>query len=355
MRRIVSLVLALLCLALPLCSMVGCETPKASKTKYTDYSFDYFNTVTTIIGYEETQEEFAKTLVVIKEGLKKYHRLYDIYHTYDGVNNLCTVNRTVGGVHQVVTVEKEIIDLLTYAKEMYTLTDGRVNVAMGAVLSIWHQYRSQGIKNPANATLPPEEALNAAAEHVNIADLIIDEENSTVFLADPKMTLDVGAIAKGYAVEMVAQMMEEAGMTGYILNVGGNVRTIGHHPDGSKWSVGLENPGIDGAGDYISYLKISDLSLVTSGTHQRFYEVDGVPYHHIIDPDTLMPGTRYLSVSILCPHSGYADALSTALFNMPYETGLALIEGLENVEAMWVLKDGTIYTSSGFSQYTYTP
>ena len=169
------------------------------------------------------------------------------------------------------------------------------------------------------------------------------------------MTLDVGAIAKGYAVERVAQMMEDAGMTGYLLNVGGNVRTIGQRSDEEKWSVGIENPGIEGGDDYISYLKISDLSLVTSGSYQRYYVVDGVRYHHIIDPDTLMPGNRYLSVSILASHSGMADGLSTAIFNMPYETGLALIETIEGVEAMWVLTDGTIYTSSGFASYTYTP
>ena len=351
MRRIVSLCLALLFLASCVMGLVGCGKEK----KYTDYSFDYFDTVTTIIGYEKTAQEFAQNCVLIKEALKKYHRLYDIYHPYQGMNNLYTVNQTVGGVHQEVEVDQAIIDLLEYAKEMYTLTGGRVNVAMGAVLSIWHDYRSEGIDNPANAALPPKEALMDANAHTHIEDLVINSQKNTVYLNDPLMRLDVGAIAKGYAVEMVAQYLEGLGVTGYILNVGGNVRTIGPRSDGTPWTAGVENPGLETMGDYVSYLKISDLSLVTSGSYQRYYVVDGVSYHHIIDPDTLMPGTRYLSVSILTPHSGQADALSTGLFTRSYEEGLALIESLPNTEAQWVLPDGTILTSKGFSAFTYVP
>ena len=351
MKRGLSLCLALVCLLGCFVSLTGCGK---KKTKYTDYSFDFFDTVTTIIGYEANANDFAKNCVIIKEELKKYHRLYDIYNAYSNMNNLYTINQVVDGAHVEVEVDEKIISLLEYAKEMYTLTDGRVNVAMGAVLSIWHRYRTQGMDEPSKATLPPETALNAAREHTNIDDLIINAEKNTVYLADPKMTLDVGAIAKGYAVEMVAQLMEDLGMTGYILNVGGNVRTIGTRPDGTPWHVGIESPDEE-SDAYITHLKISDMSLVTSGSYQRYYIVDGVAYHHIIDPDTLMPGNRYLSVSILCQRSGYADALSTALFNMPLEAGQALIESLENVEAQWVLPDGSIQTSSGFSAYTFTP
>ena len=287
--------------------------------------------------------------------LGDYHRLFDIYKRYEGMENLCTVNELADGAHRTVKVDARIIDMLTYAKEMYEKTGGKVNVAMGSVLSIWHEYRSEGIDEPWAAKLPPREKLEAAAEHTSIDSLVIDKDNGTVTLTDAEARLDVGAIAKGYAVEMVAQYLEGLGVTGYILNVGGNVRTIGPRSDGTPWTAGVENPGLETMGDYVSYLKISDLSLVTSGSYQRYYVVDGVSYHHIIDPDTLMPGTRYLSVSILTPHSGQADALSTGLFNMSYEEGLALIESLPNTEAQWVLPDGTILTSKGFSAFTYVP
>jgi thiamine biosynthesis lipoprotein len=169
------------------------------------------------------------------------------------------------------------------------------------------------------------------------------------------MTLDVGAVAKGYAVEMVARSLEEQGITGYLLNVGGNVRTVGSKQDGSPWIVGIENPADSEAEPYLAYLRLSGQSLVTSGSYQRYYVVNGKRYHHIIDPDTLMPHDLYLSVSVVCKSSADGDALSTALFCMTYEEGLTLIESIPDAEAMWVLPDGTKITSSGFDAFTVQP
>lgn len=326
-------------------------------TKYSAYYFDYFDTATTIIGYAESEEAFDATCTEIAALLEEYHRLYTIYTRFDGLNNLVTVNDLSDGAHNVVTVDQKIMDMLLFAKEMYQKTDGYMNVAMGSVLKIWHVYRNNGIDDPYSAALPPMDKLNAAAQHMDIDRLILDEENSTVYLADPEMFLDVGAIAKGYAVEEVAHYLEEQGITGYLLNVGGNVRTIGMAGDGDKpWNVGIENPDKDDEEKpYIEYLHLSGQSLVTSGSYQRYYIVDGEKYHHIIDPDTLMPGTGYLSVSVLTNDSGLGDALSTALFLMPYDEGLELVESTEGVEAMWVMPDGEQRYSGGFKAYTYVP
>jgi thiamine biosynthesis lipoprotein len=166
------------------------------------------------------------------------------------------------------------------------------------------------------------------------------------------MKLDVGAIAKGYAVEMVVRSLEELGISGYVLNVGGNVRTVGPKGDGEPWLVGIENPTEDAAEPYLVYLHLTNHSLVTSGSYQRYYVVDGTRYHHIIDPATLMPAQGYLSVSIICPSSADGDALSTALFCLSPEEGLALIRSLDGIEAMWVLSDGTKQFSDGFLQYS---
>ncbi len=332
--------------------MIGLSACKTGgKTKYTDYSFDYFDTVTTIVGYAENRDEFNQVCAEIKGLLKEYHQLYDIYHRYEGVNNLCTVNDRQGGIHQPVQVDQRILDLLLYAKELYTLTGGKMNVAMGSVLSLWHQYRTEGLEHPEKAALPPMEKLRAAAAHTDIRRMQIDEENTSVFLSDPEMSLDVGAIAKGYAAEQIARRLESEGLSGYLLNVGGNVRCVGGHPDGKGWSIGIENPDTQNAEKpYIAYLELTDQSLVTSGSYQRFYTVDGVQYHHIIDPATLMPGRNYRSVSVLCRDSGKADALSTALFNMTYEEGRALIDRLPDAEAMWVLPDGEQRYSDQFLQ-----
>jgi thiamine biosynthesis lipoprotein len=193
--------------------------------------------------------------------------------------------------------------------------------------------------------------LEEAAKHTNIDDLIIDEENCTVYIADPQMTLDVGAIAKGYAVEMVARMLEERGITGYVINVGGNIRTVGTKANGDKWLAGIEAPSDDFEEDYLAYIGLAGETIVTSGSYQRYYIVDGKPYHHIIDKDTLMPAKGFLSVSVICQNSADGDGLSTALFCMSLEDGMALVESLEGVEAHWVLEDGTRVKSSGFSNF----
>ncbi len=310
---------------------------------------DYFDTVISITGFENSQEEFDAVANEMLEQFGEYHRLYTIYHRFDGLENICTINELVDGVHRTVTVDRRIIDLLVYAKEMHTKTSGIMNIAMGSVLSLWHDYRTIGSDNPAEASLPPIDKLTTAAEHTDINNLIIDEANNTVFISDPLMKLDVGAIAKGFAVEQITLLFEQKGITGYVLNVGGNVRALGGKADGTDWKVGIENPN---GGDYLSYINISRQAVVTSGSYQRFYYVDGKPYHHIIHPETLMPAEGYLSVSIICNHSGLGDALSTALFCLPQKDGLALIESIDGAEAMWVTESGDITYSPGWSNYT---
>jgi len=309
---------------------------------------DWFDTVITITGYEYTQDAFDAVANDALAQLGDYHRLYSIYHRFEGVENLCTVNDLADGAHRTVTVDRRILDLLRYAKEMYTLTDGTVNVAMGSVLSLWHDYRAIGQDDPAKASLPPKSLLLAAAEHTDIDKLVIDEAACTVTLTDPLMTLDVGAIAKGYAAEQVARSLEERGVSGYVLNVGGTVCTIGKKPDGSDWTVGIEDPDGDG---YLEYLQLSGQRVVTSGSYQRYYYVDGQRYHHIIHPDTLMPASGFTSVSVVCDDAALGDVLSTALFCLPLEQGLALVESLPEVQAMWLAQDGTETVSSGWATY----
>lgn len=345
-RRFIAL---MLCVLVCVPALAAC---KKTDAKYTEYSFDYFDTVTTIVGYADSREEFDRIAGEILAELGEYHKLYTIYHRFEGMENLCTVNELTSGAHRTVTVDQRIIDLLLYAKEMYEKTDGKVNIAMGSVLSLWHDYREEGSDEPWNAKLPPMEDLQEAAKHTNIEDILIDETASTVTLTDPMMKLDVGAVAKGYAVEMVARSLEEQGITGYVLNVGGNVRTVGARGDGDPWTVGIDNPQEDAADPYFAYLSLTGQSLVTSGSYQRYYVVDGKPYHHIIDPATLMPAEGYLSVSVVVGSSADGDALSTALFCMTPPEGLALVESLPDAEALWVMSDGSRQQSSGFDKYT---
>ena len=346
-QRLISVFLLIcVCASLPL--FTSCQK---QKNKYVTHSLDYFDTVTTVTGYESDQESFDRISGQILASLGEYHRLYTIYHQYDGLENLCTVNGLRDGVHPTVTVDRRIIDMLLYAKEMYAVTNGKLNIAMGSVLSIWHDYRTAGLDEPWAAELPSMDALSQAARHTDINDLIIDEERSTVWISDPKMTLDVGAIAKGYAVEMVARDLEKQGISGYVINVGGNVRTVGGKPNGDAWLAGIENPNTESDEAYVAYLQLTGESIVTSGSYQRYYTVEGKSYHHIIDSQTLFPAEGYLSVSVVCKSSAQGDALSTALFCMPFEEGLALVERLPGVEALWIFPDETRKASSCFSQY----
>ena len=267
----------------------------------------------------------------------EYHRLFDIYHEYSGLNNLCTVNRLAGG--EPVEVDEKLIDFLLYAKDLYQKTDGEMNVMLGAVLRLWHDCREAALADPASAKLPEPEELQAAAEHTGIELLEIDEEKNTLRLTDPEASLDVGALGKGYAVERAAEYLEEQGAESYVLSVGGNIRIVGTKPDGSGWTTGVKNP-LDPDGEFALRLQLADTACVTSGIYERYYTVDGQRYHHIIDKDTLYPAGHFASVTVVTRDSALADGLSTALFCMPYEEGQALVESLGEVDVLWISPDG---------------
>ena len=329
-------------------NLAACTSAKEEKKRYEAEFLLLFDTVTRVIGYAGSKDEFNEQVNRIYDDLEEYHQLYDIYKNYDEINNVKTINDQAGIAP--VKVDRKIIDLLLFSRELYERSGGKVNIAYGAVLRIWHDHREAGIEDPERAALPDTEQLKEASRHTDINRVMIDEKNSTVYLADPEMLLDVGAVAKGYATEQVARNAVKNGFTSGLISVGGNVRAIGVRGDGTLWSVGIQNP-FDQNGEDFGKISLTDGSLVTSGVYERYYTVDGKNYHHIIDPETLYPAEYFESVSILCPDSGTADALSTSLFNMPFDQGLALIESLRDTEALWVFHDGTVKTSSRFEDF----
>lgn len=329
--------------------LTGCSQT-TSKQRYSASFLELFDTVTQIIGYTDSKEQFTEYTQLMKDELETYHKLYDIYNDYDGINNIKTINDNAG--IEPVKVDRKIIDLLLLGKQKYEETDGAFNIAMGSVLTIWHNYREEGIADPEHSVLPPMELLQKADEHTDINDIIIDEENSSVYLSDKDISIDVGSVGKGYAVEQVALLAESKGFTQFILSVGGNIRAVGGKEDGTTdWNVGIQNPDRDSENSTVKNVNLRNISLVTSGDYQRYYTVDGKKYCHIINDETLMPSDYFSSVSILCKDSGIADAFSTALFNMPLEEGMNFIESLDNTEALWIDKNGEITMSSGFEKY----
>jgi len=313
--------------------------------------FQYFDTISYIYSYKyDSREEFEANCKTAEDTLMYYHRLFDIYYEYEGITNLCTLNKNAGG--DALRVDRELIDFLLYCREIYVMTEGKMNPMLGAVLKLWHNAREAASADASAAYIPALSELEEADLHTDFSLLEIDAENSTVRISDPAASLDVGAVAKGYAVEMAARALEDAGVTSYVFNVGGNIRIIGTKTDGDGWVTGIKDPN-DPNYSYSLYLKISDTSIVTSGVYERYFTVGGKKYHHIIDPGTLMPADYFDSVSILTKDSGLGDALSTAVFCMPYEEGLAIIESLPGTEAVWILPDGTVKMSSGVDPYEY--
>ena len=335
MKRFLSLVLLF---SLLLCGCTGPIQPQ--QKQYTATFLTLFDTVTTILGRADSEESFSATAQQIHDALLEYHQLFDIYNEYEGLNNLKTVNDCAG--IRPVEVDPRIIALLKDCKTYYEATGGRVNVALGSVLRLWHDARTNGVNDPVNARLPDADALKSAATHTDLDAVVIDEETSTVYISDSQVRLDVGAIAKGWAVQQVSLTAPK----GLLISVGGNVCATGPKDEsGTPWVIGIQDP--EGGDSYLHTVYLSGGSIVTSGDYQRAYMVDGKQYHHIIDPDTLYPGTLWRSVSIVCGDSGLADALSTALFLLPREAGQQLLDQFD-AKAMWVDAEGNRFYSTGF-------
>jgi len=331
-------------------ALAGCRGTRGKYDKHSDSLFDVFNTLITVVAYTRSEQEFDAYFAKMRARFRELHQLYDIYNDYQGINNVKTINDNAGV--QPVKVEKDVIDLLLFAKDWYRRTGGKPNVAMGAVLRIWHDYRERGQNDPDNAELPPMEDLREAERHTDIDKVIIDIENSTVYLADPDMSLDVGAVAKGYATEIVAREMAEAGLKSALISSGGNIRAVGKPLDGvrERWGVGIQNPDESIVPDEQNILDvafINDSSVASSGDYMRYYVVNGRVLHHIIDPATLMPADYYRAVTVMTQDAGVADFMSTTLFLLPYEQSLALAESLDGVEAVWVMQDGEVKATDG--------
>ena len=321
----------------------GQALEKLDKTYY-----DYFDTVTTYLTYSDDKEGFEKACDLLEKDLARYHKLYNSYDSFEGVNNFKTINDKAG--IEPVKVDPEIIELVEYSKKMYELTDGTINIAMGSLLGLWHEYREMSIDNPDKAALPPEKELVAKSKHKNIDAIEIDKDKSTVYINDPNVQIDIGAIGKGFATEKMANHLKENGFTRGILSVGGDDVIMGDNPNSStgNWKIAVQNPFLeDKDNPYSSVVSVKNTSVVTSGDYQRFFTVNGKNYHHIIDPETMYPSDKWKSVSVKADSISLADTLSTYFFIIDHEQGLK--KAKENkVEVFWIDKEGNEYKTDGW-------
>jgi thiamine biosynthesis lipoprotein len=338
---IVALLAALAFLS-PLRAFPACA---AAPQKFSAQFFDTFDTLVTFTAFAADKAEFERYANAVHGEMRRLHELFDIYHGYDGLVNMKSLNDAAGKAP--LRVDRSIIDLLDLGISAYEDTGKTVNIALGPVLSIWHEYRRRALSEDV-LLVPAPEDLIAAAKHVLPGDIVIDREKSTVFLRYPDMRLDVGAIAKGFAVRSATERARKAGLKSGLINAGGNVSVIGGPLDGRKaWNVGVRAPFGGDMSELVDVLELDSGSAVTSGNDQRYYMAGGRRYHHIIDPATLFPAEGVTAVTVLHPDSALADVLSTAAFILPYDKARALV-AKHGAEAIWILPDGTKTVTPGY-------
>lgn len=242
-----------------------------------------------------------------------------------------------------VEVSKETASLLKLALRFCALSQGAFDITIAPVVDLW-DFHEDGSHD-----LPDQYLLNQALSHVDYRRISID--GTTVTLNDPQAEIDLGGIAKGYIADRLRDYLLSQNIPGAMIDLGGNILTVGVKPDGSPWRIGIRRPFAAVASDLIATVTTPGGSVVTSGTYERYFEKNGELYHHILDVSNGYPAdTGLLSVSILSGSSAEGDALSTACFLLGMEKGLEQIESLDGIEALFVLDDYSIVRSSGFPE-----
>ena len=313
--------------ALLLLSLFGGCTAQPKQIARTDYLLD---TVVTLTLYGATEADLDAAFSEIR-------RLNGLLDAYSPDSDLGKLQAAAG--QKTVSVSPETMELLLFAKEMYERTGGYLDVTVGPLIDLW-DVRHGG-------HYPADDELATALALLGMDDLIVDEANGTVYLARPGMRLDLGALAKGYIADKVKTLLLDRGVTSGVIDLGRNILLIGEKPGKAPFSIGVQSPSA--SGELLRILSLRDRSLVTSGTYERYFEHNGRRYHHVLDPFTGFPADRDLSaVSVLSNSSLWGDALSTACLLLGVDDGLKLIDSVPDAEALFVLADGSVVTSSGF-------
>ncbi len=301
-----------------LLGMNGCTASGFSASSKQSISyFDLFDTYCSFTAYGLSEARFDEVSLGLHALLERFHQESDIYHEYEEAN-LATLNRLAG--HESVLLNDELADFLDWCLEAYTLSQGRVNLCLGAVTRLWHEARE-------TKSLPDQEALQDASLHCSPK--LLYRGGNCFYLSDPEASVDVGALAKGYAGRLAKEYLSAQGVENYLLNLGGSLVASGR-PMGSgrtDFTIGIQSPDRD-EGVYADTFHLKNRCAATSGDYQRYFEIDGVRYHHIIDPQTLFPSAYQRSVTVLADDPALCDLLSTALFLMNESDGRALCERL---------------------------
>ncbi|MGH7254893.1 MAG: FAD:protein FMN transferase [Nitrospirales bacterium] len=285
--------------------------------------------VTAVAPAEDTAQRAAAA------GLAEVRRVEERLSTWIPTSDLSRVNAAAG--QTPVKVGPDALAVVQRSLEIAELTEGGFNIAVGPAVDAWGVMEEQRIPDPAElARLQPL---------TDWRQVQVDPRAGTIFLARPGMRLDVGGIGKGYAADLAARAMQQAGATAGVIALSGDLKMFGRMPEGHQFRFGIQHPRQRGA--LVGELDLENEAISTAGDYERFFERDGLRYHHILDPRTLQPARASQSVTVVAGEGVWADGLDTGIFVMGPEKGMALVERLPGVEAVIVDHEGQIYISSG--------
>ena len=277
-------------------------------------------------------EDFAKESLAIAK--KEIIRIENLISSWDQKSETSRINRNAGIA--AVEVSKELFDLIFRAQQISKLSSGAFDLTFAAIDKLWNfDGRESEMPNP--------DALKASVFNIGYQLIELDEESLTVFLPKKGMKIGFGAIGKGYAADSAKQLLVERGVLGGIINASGDMNTWGTKPDGSSWTIGIVNPMNNKK--VFSWFSLEHNAVVTSGDYEKFTQINGRRYSHIIDPRTGIPSQGIVSCTIFAGKAELADAIATAIFVMGVESGLFLIDQLPDIEAILIDDSGIIHRS----------
>ena len=311
--------------------------------RYTVTFWGAFDAMITITANAESQAQFDALTEAAIARFTELGREYDRFSDPGAIVNLAALNLLAG--QGEVPISKALFDLLSFAQQGADRTDFLVTPTYGAVTELWRKQISTAQNGSA---MPPEpQALRQAADYTAPVLLRLDQNAQSAALLSKNALIDVGAVAKGYATELVGRELAAKGLTRLAISSGGNIRVFSPPVGRACWRVGVQNPdaallrGDEGLGT----LLLSDMAVATSGDYQRCFWYEGERYHHLIDPQTRYPARHYRSVTVACADAGEADLFSTALFLADWEQSAALAQR-EQLAALWVMPDGSVRTNA---------
>ncbi len=256
-------------------------------------------------------------------------------------SEVLTINRAAG--RHPVAVSEDTFEVVERGIRYSSLTNGVFDISVGPLVSLW------GVGTP-RERVPTMDEILAAIPLIDFSRVEIDPEQRTVFLPDEGMAIDVGGIAKGFAVQEAAELLRSEGVTRAVLDFGGDVYTVGRRPDNNLWRIGLQSPEA-GRGGIIAVIESSNTSVVTSGAYERFFIQDGVRYHHMIDISTGFPArSEVVSVTAIAENATLSDVLSTAGFILGLQEGIELFMRIPDVEGIFVTEDRRVFVTDGLGE-----